>query len=241
MSVSAEPTSRELIDGRFMWRVFYVFAALALVSLAISLGGRHVGRSIAMAGHTDDTSAAEVVIGDNVLLVPRNTIRFPAARAGGSMQRLDLYLRWPDLAGYSDATRDDFNHAAGAPSIVFVSIGEQVMSRDMSGRYEPIYQELTEPTGVFGPAGLSIRKFTDKSGYLNEVLFTAARPNFQPYVARCLDGPSAADSLAPCERDILVGKRLSLSYRFPRELLGEWKALDARIAAAAQDMLRSAR
>ena len=37
-------------------------------------------------------------------------------------------------------------------------------------------------------------------------------------MARCLSGPSAEESLAPCERDIHVGDDLSLSYRFPTEL-----------------------
>ena len=39
--------------------------------------------------------------------------------------------------------------------------------------------------------------FTEKSGYLNEVLAVAERPGDTPFVARCLSGPSAEQSLAP--------------------------------------------
>ena len=45
------------------------------------------------------------------------------------------------------------------------------------------------------------------------------------------------ESLAPCERDVFVGKELSLTYRFPRELLGEWRALDRAVVAKANAML----
>ena len=58
----------------------------------------------------------------------------------------------------------------------------------------------------------------------------AARPGKDPFVARCLSGPSAEESLAPCERDIHVGDDLSLSYRFPIELLADWQALDKAVA-----------
>ncbi|TJV23856.1 MAG: hypothetical protein E5Y18_18705, partial [Mesorhizobium sp.] len=81
--------------------------------------------------------------------------------------------------------------------------------------------------------------FNEKSGYFNEVLAVGNRRGKDPFVARCLSGPSAAQSLAPCERDILVGDNLSLTYRFPMEFLGDWQALDAAIAAKAARMLKA--
>ena len=52
-------------------------------------------------------------------------------------------------------------------------------------------------------------------------------------------GADAGQSLAPCERDLLVGERLSLTYRFPRQLLGDWRALDAAVAATAARILQT--
>jgi hypothetical protein len=85
---------------------------------------------------------------------------------------------------------------------------------------------------------MTLYGFTEKSGYLNEVLAVAERPGRDPFVARCLSGPSAEESLAPCERDIQVGDELSLTYRFPREFLGDWQALDAAIAGQAARFLK---
>ena len=79
MTASANP---ELIvrqlDARFMMRVFLVFAGLLLVSLAIYVAGKHYGRAIAMAGHTEDTRIREIVMGNNVLHVP--STKFSVAR-----------------------------------------------------------------------------------------------------------------------------------------------------------------
>lgn len=236
----AEPKSMPLLDSRFMWRVFYVFAAMAVVSVAISIVGRYAGRSIAMAGHTDDVSIAEVVIGNNVIAAPRNMIRFEQGRRNGVAARLDLYMRWPDMTGYTSEARDDFNHAGGTPNILFASISESMMSRDMGGRFEPIYSLLTVPTGEVRAGGLALLRFTEQSGYVNEIILTGVRPGADPYVVRCLDGDAAQQSLAPCERDIHIGDGLSLVYRFPRELLGDWKALDAAVIAKIQSLLKTA-
>ncbi|MCX7303306.1 MAG: hypothetical protein NTV73_03050 [Hyphomicrobiales bacterium] len=234
-SAAASPTYRA-IDSSFLLKVFYGFAALALLSLGISVGGKWLGRSIALAGHTDDATLHEIVIGNNVIAARANAIRFERQRHDGVADRLDLYLRWPQLDGYTDAARDDFNNASGAHDILFLSFEERMMSRDMSGRLEPIYSPMLVRPGQPGPDGVTLYSFNEKSGYLNEVLAVAGETTGEPFVARCLAGDSASESLAPCERDIHLGDNLSLTYRFPRELLGDWDRLDTAIRAKAASM-----
>lgn len=240
MREAAAAEEFEVVDSTLMKRVFYVFAALALLSVAISLGGKWLGRSIAMAGYTDDTTVRQVVMSNNVISVPANFIRFDQARRDGIASRLDLYLRYPEMDGYSTAARDDFNHAT-TRKIIFLSFEPRMMSRDMSGRFAPIYSALIVKPGTPGPGGTTLYGFTEKSGYLNEVLAVAERPGKDPFVARCLSGPTAEESLAPCERDIQVGDDLSLTYRFPRELLGNWQVLDAAIATKVAGILKTGR
>jgi hypothetical protein len=238
-AAAAEAGDIRAIDSSLMLKVFYAFAALALLSLAISVGGKFAGRSIAMAGHTDDPTLHEIVIGNNVIEVAANAIRFERARRDGISSRLDVYLHWPDLEGYSQAHRDDFNHKDGTRRIIFLSFEERMMSRDMSGRFQPIYASMIVKPGKPGPSGTTLFSFGEKSGYLNEVLAVAERPGEEPFVARCLSGASAEESLAPCERDIELGDNLSLSYRFPRELLGDWRAIDMAIRKKAAAMLKT--
>ncbi|UCI24240.1 hypothetical protein [Mesorhizobium sp. B2-8-5] len=237
-ATAAESPEFQVVDSTLMRRVFYIFAALALLSVAISVGGKWLGRSIAMAGYTDDMTVRQIVMGNNLISVPANFIRFDQARRDGIASRLDLYLRYPEMDGYSAAARDDFNHAT-TRKIIFLSFEPRMMSRDMSGRFVPIYSALIEKPGTPGPGGTTVYAFTEKSGYLNEVLAVAERPGKDPFVARCLSGPSAEESLAPCERDIQVGDDLSLTYRFPRELLANWPALDTAIAAKVAGILKT--
>ncbi|RWL41741.1 MAG: hypothetical protein EOR60_28400 [Mesorhizobium sp.] len=237
-ATAAESPDFEVVDSTLMKRVFYIFAALALLSVAISVGGKWLGRSIAMAGYSDDTTVRRIVMGNNLISVPANFIRFDQARRDGIASRLDLYLRYPEMDGYSAAARDDFNHTT-ARKIIFLSFEPRMMSREMSGRFAPIYSALIEKPGTPGPGGTTVYAFSEKSGYLNEVLAVAERPGKDPFVARCLSGPSAEESLAPCERDIQVGDDLSLTYRFPRELLANWPALDAAIAAKVAGILKT--
>lgn len=245
--IMSQPTSDQqspgfvTVDTAFMKKLFWTFICLAALSAAISFGGKWYGQTIAMGGHTDSAALREIVIGNNVLVAPENMIRFDSARRDGVTGRLDLYLHWPDLNGYSGSVRDDFNHKDGARNILFLSFEERAMSRDMSGRFAPIYSALIQKPGKASVNGLTLYGFDPKSGYLNEMLAVAARPGDDPFVARCLSGPAAAESLAPCERDIQLGDNLSLSYRFPVHLLKEWPALEAAIRAKAVSMLKTAR
>ena len=239
MLQTADELQLNVVNSSFMLKVFYVFAALALLSAGLSVAGKWLGASIAMAGHTDDVSIREVVIGNNVITAPANAIRFERQRHNGVASRLDLYLRYPQMDGYSREAAADFNKADGGGNIVFVSFEPRMMSRDMSGRFEPIYRSLIVEPATPGPAGLADYRFDEKSGYLNESLLVGRQPNRDnPYVVRCLTGIGAAESLAPCERDIQIGDELSLSYRFSRELLPDWQRLDAAVMEKAAQMLR---
>lgn len=229
------------LDAHFVMRIFMALLVMVILSAAILVGGRFFGRTLALGGHSDSTKLAEIVIGNNVLHVPANALRLEEQRAGGEHSRVEIYLHWPDMNGYSRETADAFNHANGSSEIIFMTLERSIMSRDMSGRVGPIYSSVIAQPGIPGPAGTTMFGFKEQSGYLDELLVTAPRAASEPFAARCLAGEEANRSLAPCERDIHVGDNLSLTYRFPKELLAEWQKLDASVLAAATSYLQTAR
>ena len=225
-------------DGRFFSRLFYVFVTLAVLSLGISLAGKEFGHFIVMAGNTDARTTYRIRIGDDALSVPANMIRFETARRDGEAKRVDLYVHWPDMQGYTLAARDDFDNRSGVKRILFMTVKERDMSRDMSGRFDPIYSGLVERPGTAGPSGITFYRFNGQSGYLNEELAVAPRPGQDtPFVARCLYQAASVNALADCERDIQFGENLQLRYRFPRELIDQWSDIDRAVEAFASEHL----
>ncbi|MBB2970891.1 hypothetical protein [Mesorhizobium sp. RMAD-H1] len=238
---SAAQREISITESRFFTRVFYAFLGLAILSAAINLGGRYFGPLIALGGHTDDVTVREIVIGNNVLTIPANMIRFPAQRRDGVANRVDLYLKWPEMAGYSAQARSEFNFTAARRQLLFLSIEPRTMSRDMAGRYLPIYSALIELPGTPGPAGLTLYSFRQTSGYINEELAVSSTGGDTPdFVARCLEENVAKEMAGACERDIQFGDGLQLLYRFPRHLLGEWRALDEAVRSFAAGHLADA-
>ncbi len=226
----------EPVGTVFVLRVFYCFCAVAFLSFAISLAGRYYGRSIALGGHSDSIANHEIVIGNNVIAAPENMIRLPNQRHGGVHARLDLYAKWPEMTGYDDNSRAIFNDTTGKAPLLFLSFEEQAMSRDMSGRFEPIYSQLIERPGKDGPAGLSVYHFKPHVGYGDERLVTGQRANGSLFVARC---PGTDDTITSCERDIIIGDNLILTYRFPASLIGQWRAIDASVMAKTHKLLKT--
>jgi type 1 fimbria pilin len=72
-----------LLSPGFVWKLTAVVAVLCLITLAIAMTGRMIGGTIALAGNTTDDSLHEIVIGNDVLLLPANVIRFESQRVSG--------------------------------------------------------------------------------------------------------------------------------------------------------------
>ncbi|NKM56307.1 hypothetical protein GFL21_17570 [Rhizobium anhuiense] len=224
------PDEQPLLSMGFLLRTMAVIAILAALTIAISIGGRWFGRHISLAGNTDSTAEIMLAIGRDTVKFPENAIRFPSQRHEGAAERVDLYLAWPEMQGYGKENHLRFDDVAQSSGLIFLQITQSTMSRDMSGRLEPIYSHLLE-----GPAepfrdGLTLHRLRADAGYGDEVLLTAPLKGGPDYVVRCIL-PSAPDKAASgdCQRDIKVGRDLSVLYRFSSSHLDEWEHIDAAI------------
>ena len=232
----------ETISGRtVLQRSFYCVAALAVLSLCLAATGRFLGHMVSLGGHTEETALQEVVIGNNVLEIPANMIRFDRQRRSGVAERVDLYVHWPDMQGYRPDVMQDFNGSGLDKKLLFLTFEPSSVSQDMSGRYGQVYSTLTDGPGTSGPGGLTIQRFRADSGFVNEELLVSPERGANAlFVARCLDEQSSKSNLASCQRDIFVGDDLQLTYRFPREMLRDWELLDRRVADFAKGRIKGA-
>lgn len=225
-----EPEFLPLLSPRFVYKVAGAILLVAALALAVSFAGRRLGENLALAGHTSSRETYDIFIGQDHLRLPANVIRFESQRMTRIAERVDLYLTWPALEGYSDETRDFFNDVSHPEKLIFLQVAQSTMSRDMSGRLEPIYRHIFEDAPRPGPAGLMRYDAKSNSGYAGEAFFTATRPGRSDYVLRCLLPESeAASSSADCQRDVHIGKDLTILYRFSAKLLPQWQAIDESV------------
>lgn len=219
-----------LLSNGFIFRLAAVVAILAMLTLGISIGGRWIGRHITLAGNTDNTAIVTITIGRDTLNLPENVIRFPSQRHSGAAERADVYLTWPELQGYTKEHRERFDDVSQSANLIFLQITQSTMSRDMSGRVELIYTHVMEGAAVPYGNGLTLRNLKAEAGYGGEVLLTAPRANEATYAVRCiLPSPAVSPTSGDCQRDIKVGKDLSVLYRFSSRHLQDWDHIDAAI------------
>lgn len=232
MANTADETQHHspLISNRFLLILTSAIAALAVLSVAIHVLGRSFGQELALGGHTESTDSYTIAIGQDQLQLEANTIRFEDQRHDGKSERIDLHLLWPEMNGYSKDLRRRFDDISSTGSLIFLQLSQSTMSRDMSGRIEPIYSLLFDGPSQKGPAGLTLHKFRRGTGYDNETLLTANLPDGADYAVRCIlpADPSFATS-GDCQRDIHVGKDLTVLYRFSSLMLKDWRAIDTAI------------
>lgn len=210
-------------------------AALALLAAATVLLVHLKGADIARAGHSVDTRPHEIQIGNDVLSVPANVVRFAGQRRAASAERLDLYFHWPKMEGYSDALGAAFNSAAINPAIVFVTVEPRSMRLDMSGRIEPIYSRFMSGPELQGGYGLVRRSLNAEGGFADEELWYEANSPY-PFAARCVK-EQAGGGTPYCLRDIQMGRGLAVTYRFHRSLLPRWMALEDAVRGRIRAML----
>lgn len=242
MSNSMQPAAtvehEPLISNSFLLRVLVYLAIMASLTTGLVFLGQWMGKRITLAGHTDSREIFTIDIGRDRLKLPANVIRFDTQRRNGTAERVDLYLSWPQLDGYSHEDSGRFNDLSKSRSLLFLQITQSVMSRDMSGRVQPIYSHYFKGAPESWGEGLTLHRFVPEAGYQDDVLLTAPRAGDTDYAVRCIL-PGSGDSVTggDCQRDILVGNDLSVLYRFSSNLLPQWREIDRAVADYLRDRL----
>lgn len=220
---------RHTAEDRKFWRqplvliagaVAAVILAVVLLQVAIRI---YEGQSL-QAGLTTSTRPVELAIAAETLTIPANMIRTGKVRRGGPVERADLVIHWPEITGYSEALADDFREGAIAAPVIYAAIAARDAPVDSTGRLDSVYARFFTGKALPAPDGLVGRALGPESGYGGEVIYFAPDEP-RPFVARCF-AEETPEMPATCLRDIHFGTSLAMIYRFNRNLLAEWRALD---------------
>ncbi|MGI9402190.1 MAG: hypothetical protein ACR2O0_13120 [Rhizobiaceae bacterium] len=208
---------------------------LTLVTGIVLLLVWMVGAELSRAGHSTDTSLRQIEIGNDVLAIPVNHIRFRSQRRNGVAGRTDLYFHWPKMSGFSEQLESEFNSETVNPAIIFVKLEPRPMTKDMSGRIDPIYRKFFVNEPMPAPGGLLKQNLSASSGYAGEYI-AYERDSDRPFVARCVEG-SQTGATEYCITDFHIGRNISVTYRFHVELLDQWMPLDLAIRTGINSMI----
>ena len=218
-------------------------ASLALrlllpLAAAIALAGGLVRTLRPRQGSLDLTTDRRPVmleVAGHSLVAPANMLRSASVRSGGRFDQVDLVLHWPDLEGFSERTAADFTSGDPRAPIIYATIGAQLAPLDATARLDTVYARFFSGKPQAGPAGLVGRALGAGSGFDGEIVyFVPSAP--QPFVARC-PASETAEVPATCLRDINFARDLTISFRFDRNLLGQWQQLEAGMRRLAANVL----
>jgi hypothetical protein len=163
-----------------------------------------------------DVPALPIVVAGVVFNVPPAAIRIPMQRRAGPQERIDLAYLWPEL------TPPESRAAASTPRL-FVTIDSALPTLAPAERLKTIYPRYTDAPSASDPAGLTIAPFRDGTPYQGEdVIYESSAPD--RFLVRCSRARGEL-TLATCLYERTVGAA-ALTFRFPRDWLDDWRAVE---------------
>jgi len=226
---------KPIISQNFLSIMVKICVFMAVCAAVLYAAATFYGSLVAQAGHSTSDAQKQIVIGDDVITVPENMIRFRSQRDANNLNRLDLFAHWPSMRGYSSEKAAHFDAIGGPSPILFVSLEPRDMTKDMSGRVSSIYDKFFSGPPIDAGNGLVRRAFSSDSAYFSEDLYYEVGSPY-PFAARCIrESDKVADPF--CIRDIHIGRDMMLTYRFHSSLLPQWLAIDRTVRQTYSEML----
>ena len=221
--------------GRAAWLVplvIFLVTAGGTAAVLATLYNRGSLNFFEQPAPTDSTAAVAVTLGGTGFTIPASYVVYASARRGGRKDELEMMALLPDLQGYS--LTDAAAFASQAPDSRVVNFTLRAERRTLSDqeRLEQSYLPLVENRdGTSGPHGLTAYSFRPNSGYDGYELYMGGTPAGTT-ILRC--EKETDDVPAPsCESMTNISDELSLTYRYRRAHLDQWRDIDAGIRALA--------
>lgn len=198
------------------------------LTMLIYIAGRTYGERMSLGGHTDDQTPLKIAIGNEILSIKTNQIRFADQRNEGNTDGISLYVSWPEFEGYLQTNKQKFNQSGAESQLIFINIGQTDGAADMSARYNPIYHNFIHGESEDGPSNLLRYRMDPQSNFKDEILYAENIIKERPFVILCFDRSSKEiPNAANCQRDIQLNGNLIVTYRYAQEMLKDWRNIEA--------------
>ena len=170
-----------------------------------------------------------------VTLAVRGTrLRIPASYLeaggthGGNVDVVAMSALLPDLRGYSPADSNLFAGNAADSPVLHLLIKADTNSLDAASRFERIYKPyILDANGTAGPFGLTRYTFRIDSGYGRDDLFVGDAPGLGILLLLCEQPAQDVASPNCLAIDRPIGPGVTMSYRFKRSQLANWRQISA--------------
>ena len=177
------------------------------------------------------TSRGDVIalsLGGRPFHIPANYLLYAASRQGGERKEIALFALLPGFTGWSNWDADAFVSNAADSRVVYLTLRQDRLGLSEADKFKRVYLDYTtDRSGQPGEYGLTHFAFRQDTGYRSEDLFVGDGPK-GPIVMRCVRVSHEVPSPS-CLREVLLVRGVSLSYRFKRAHLDEWRSIAAKV------------
>lgn len=218
----------EIIRKRSGWMIPLGFlATVVLLSAALLmyyLAPRGESLFQEQVAPTSDGTPVALDVNGTAFRIPGNYLEYASARQGGKRREVALFAILPSLSGWSNWQENAFADNSPDSQVVFLTLREDHNNISEDARMKRIYMGyVTSREGKSGPFELTQFDFRDDSGYRDEDLFVGRTDNGL-VVLRCVRKSAEVPSPS-CLRDTVLTTGVSLSYRFKRAHLKDWRKM----------------
>ena len=143
-----------------------------IVAKAVTAEGTGENSAVASAINfcADPNGDGDYSDGADIISLPANLIRFSSQRRMKEAKKLDLYLHWPTLEGYSEQLKPVFDGVQISNQIIFVNLLPRFSELDMSARLGPIYRKFLVGPQTPVSNNLVSQRLDPDNGFINEYL-----------------------------------------------------------------------
>lgn len=181
--------------------------------------------------------AIDVIISGRSFAPAANYTVYPRARRGGAREEISLYALWPTMDGYTPAHRREFVDDDPKTRRIYITISARTSPLTEANRIETLYlPNVIDRRGVRTPYQLTKYAFAERrsdvptNGYADTELLVGADTDENVVALFCFEERNDIPS-PECWRKFEYADGISVSYRFKRPYLPEWRAIDAEVRA----------